>query len=94
VEQIKDIIPKVIKGIQIKKPDVYIKIQAFWEEINNGKASRHSAVVGLKDGKLMVCVDSPAWLFQLRLQKRKIEEQIHKEIPEVSSVYFKIGKVK
>lgn len=94
MEQIKDIIPEVIRGIQTRRPDVQTKILELWKEIGDGKAVRHSAAVGLEDGKLIVHVDSPAWLFQLRLQKKKIEERLQKEAPEVVSIHFKIGKVK
>ncbi len=93
MEQIKDIIPQVINHIAQKKPEVQNKIQRLWQGISNGKAAKHTSVVNLQKGTLTVHVDSPAWLFQMNLQKRKILEHLKEEIPELTQIYFKIGKV-
>lgn len=93
MDPIKDIISKVIANISSGKPEVHDKIQRIWENMLDQKARQHASIVGLQKGKLVVNVDSPAWLFQLNLQKRKVLEKFKEEIPELSYIHFKIGKV-
>ena len=94
MDKIKDIIPNVIQNMSETKPSLQTKIKSVWEEITIDAARHHTAVVGLKSGKLIINVDSPAWLFQMSLKKRKILEQLRKDIPEVSNIILKIGKIK
>jgi len=94
VEQIKDIIPAVIDQIQIRKKDIYGQIQESWKKINSKNIFEHTAIASFNNGQLIIHVDSPTQLFQLKLQKQKLESQMSKEVPVVSKIYFKIGKVK
>ncbi len=94
MEQIKDIISQVIANISSGRPEVHNKIQRIWQNILDKKALQHTAIVGLHKGQLVIHVDSPAWLFQMNFQKRKVLEKLKTEIPELSHIHFKIGKVK
>ena len=93
MEQIKDIISQVIANISSGRPEVHNKIQRIWQNIVDKKALGHTAIVGLQKGQLVIHVDSPAWLFQMNFQKRKVLEKLKIEIPELSHIHFKIGKV-
>ncbi len=94
MDQIKDIIPQVISAMAAGRPEVQNKIQKIWSAVFDAKTLRHTAIVGLQKGKLVVQVDSPAWLFQMNLKKREALARLKAEIPELSHIYFKIGKVK
>ena len=94
VEQLKDILPQVISELSVKMPGTQERIQAIWKLILDGKAAKHSAVRDIKKGVLVVHVDSPAWLFQLSREKKKILEEISRDVPEITSIYFKVGTVK
>jgi hypothetical protein len=94
MEQIKDIVLKVITNISSGRPEVHNKIQRIWQNVFDKKTASHTSIVGLQKGTLVVHVDSPAWLFQMNLQKRKALERLRAEIPELSHIRFKIGKVK
>ena len=94
MEQIKDIVSQVIANISSGKPGVQSKIQRVWQNLCDKKTAQHTAIAGLQKGSLVINVDSPAWLFQMNLQKRKILEKLKEEIPELSHIHFKIGKVK
>ncbi|MFA5059328.1 MAG: DUF721 domain-containing protein [Candidatus Omnitrophota bacterium] len=94
MEQIRDIIQEVIGRMAEKRPETQNKIQNIWKNIADGKAVKHTRIASLEKGKLIVCVDSPAWLFQLNMQKGKILNELKKEIDEISGIYFKIGKIK
>ncbi len=94
MDQIKDIIPEIIKTISEHKPQKETKIQRVWENLFEGKIVKHTNIFGIKDGKLMVHVDSPVWLFRLNSQKYKILKEIKEETPEIEDIRFIIGKVK
>lgn len=94
MEQIKDIVKQVIGSISSGKPEVHNKLQRIWQNVLDKKAIEHTAIVGLRKGELVIHVDSPAWLFQMNLHKRKLLERIQTEYPELSVIRFKLGKVK
>ena len=94
MEPIKEIIPQVIENISQKKPETQLKIQRIWQNTAGDKLGPHTSIAGLKDDTLYVHVDSPAYLFQMNLKKKKILEQLREEIPELKNINFKIGKVK
>lgn len=94
MDQIKDIVKQVIGNMSSGKPEVHNKLQRLWQNILDKKATEHTALMGLRKGELVIHVDSPAWLFQMNLQKRKILERLQTEYPELSAIRFKLGKVK
>jgi hypothetical protein len=94
MDQIKDIIPQVISDLSQRKPHRQIQIQNIWQEIIDEKTRKHVAIAGFDRGRLLVWVDSSTWLFQLNLNKKKILGKIQKQVSEVESIQFKIGKLK
>ena len=94
MDPIKDIIPQVIANISQKRPEAQLQIQRLWQNIIGEKLGQHTVIGGLKDNELLILVDSPAYLFQMNLKKRKILEQLKEQIPELESINLKIGKVK
>jgi hypothetical protein len=92
MDEIKNIIPQVIGQLASKQPETQDKIRHLWDSLIDKKTAPHVNVAGLKKGELLVNVDSPAWLFQMNLQKRKITETFKKEIPDIISIRFRIGK--
>ncbi len=94
MEPIKDIIPQVIANISQKKPETQEKIQRLWYSMVGEQAKEHTAMAEFKDKRLTVHVDSPAWLFQMNVKKRKILERLKEEWPDLQNIHFKIGKVK
>ena len=94
MEPIKDIIPQVIESISQKKPEAQSKLQRIWQSIVGEKSGQHTVIGGFKDNALLVLVDSPAYLFQMNLKKRKFLEQLKEEFPELKEINFKIGKTK
>lgn len=79
---------------QKKKPETELKIQRIWQHALGDHAQKHTQLVGIKEGVLLVFVDSPIWLFQLNLQKRKLLKDIQQEAPEILDVCLKIGKAR
>ena len=94
IDRVGNIVLKVMGDLSAKRPATQDKIFRVWESVCDRKAFRHTAVVGLKDECLFINVDSPAWLFQINFQKRKILRTLKEEIPEITNIRFRIGKVK
>ncbi len=94
MESIKNVVQQVVHDMAEKKPNPENKIQRIWQGLLGGKVTKHTCIFGIKKNQVMVLVDSPAWLFQLNLEKRRILKEIQKEIPDISEIRFKIGKVK
>ena len=93
MDPIKNIVNDVIGKISSKGFNDQTKIFEVWQKIIGETGIKHTRVSGMKDGTLMVLVDSPAWLFQLNLKRKNILDQIQKEKLEIQKIIFKIGKV-
>ena len=94
MDDIKDIINKVIGDIAEKKPDIHNKVDRIWQNLLNKKELKHTKLVGINEGTLSVHVDSPAWLYQMRIRQTKIIKQLKEDAPDIKYIRFKIGKVK
>ncbi len=94
MKTIKEIVHSVIENMSLCKPEVQTKIQRIWKNVLNEKEDLHSKIFDFKADILFVNVDSPSWLYQMNLKKKKILECVQEEIPEIKNIQFKIGKVK
>ncbi len=93
MDNIEDIVKNVIGNIANQNPDTHNKTERLWENLVNEKEFKHTKVMGIKEGGFFVCVDSPAWLYQMRVRSTKILKQLKEEIPEVKYIRFKMGKI-
>ncbi|MDP8265319.1 MAG: DUF721 domain-containing protein [Candidatus Aceula meridiana] len=93
MEQIKDIVSQVVGDLAQRVPQKEETLQRFWKSVMKGKAAKHTSIYGLKEGVLKISVDSPAWVFQLNLNKRKILKELQICFADVKDIRFKIGKV-
>lgn len=94
MDNIKDVVNQVIEKISIKQPVEQGKIDRIWQNVLNEQELKHTCLEGIKDGKLSVNVDSPAWLYQMQIRRTKILERLKDELPDIKSVFFRIGKIK
>ena len=93
MEQIKDIVSQVVGNLSQRGPQQEEKLQRFWQSVMKGKAAKHTSIFGLKEGVLRISVDSPAWVFQLNLHKKKILKELQMCVSDIKDIRFKIGKV-
>lgn len=92
MDEIKNIVNKVFANIPgSTAPKKQEDIGKAWEKILKQYGLTQAKIVGLKDGTLIVSVDSPARLYLFNLKKKKITEQMNREVPEIKKIYFKIG---
>ena len=94
MDDIKNIINTVIGNIANQTPDTHNKIERIWANLLNEKELKHTKIIGVKENGLLVCVDSPAWLYQMRIRQTKILQQLKEDIPQIKYIRFKMGKIK
>jgi hypothetical protein len=93
MESIRDIIPHVIESLTLKKPNTKLNIQDVWR-LAVGVHAEHCSVQDFQKGMLRVHVDSSARMFDLSTKKSEIIKTIQKEIPGLTDIIFKVGKIK
>jgi hypothetical protein len=94
MDNIKDVINKVIGGIAGKSPDAHNKINRIWLNLLTEQELKHTKLMGVNEGTLSVSVDSPAWMYQMRIRQTKILKQLKEEVSEIKQIRFKIGTIK
>ncbi len=94
MDNIKDIVNTVIGNIASQNPDEHNKTERIWKNLLNEKELKHTRIIGIKEETLFVCVDSPAWLYQMRIRQGKLLKQLKEDIPGVKHIRFKMGKIK
>ena len=57
MDNIKDVINKVIGGIADKNPDSHDKINRIWLNLLTKQELKHTKLLGVKDETLSVCVE-------------------------------------
>jgi len=94
MDDIKDIISKVIGDIAEKNPCSYDKVERIWQNLLNKQELKHTKLMGVKDETLLVRVDSPVWLYQMRMRKLRILKRLKEEILDIKQIRFEIGTIK
>ena len=93
MDNIKDLIRRVVKDLADHKTTRSHALEEILQKVFDKNEKKHIKLVGLKDGKASFSVDSPAWLYQMQTRKNKILEKIKSELPEINSIYFRIGNI-
>jgi hypothetical protein len=93
MDNIKDVVDRVIKSMTRNAPGAHRELERIWEEIISQDERKHSKLLGVNQNQLLVCVDSAAWLYQIRTKQKKILDRIKKDNPEIQTIVFKLGKV-
>ena len=91
MDDIKAIVNKVIGGIADKRPDAQNKADRIWQNLLTKQELKHTKLVGINQGLLWVNVDSPAWLYQMKIRQSKLVKQLKEEVPDIQGIRFKIG---
>ncbi len=94
METIGSVITQIFSRLSGGQPSLQERIQQAWDTVIDKKIKGHSKIEGFAEGVLLVCVDSSAWLYQLTVEKEDLLRKMKKEIPQIQSIRFKIGKVK
>ena len=93
MDNIKDIVNQVIENISAKKSENRELLYTVWKGTLNKQELQHAKLQGEKNGTVFVVVDSPAWLYQMKMREGKILKELKKEIPEITQIRFRVGNV-
>jgi predicted nucleic acid-binding Zn ribbon protein len=90
------VLPRVLKGLKLDKLLAAQPAVDLWPEIAGPKTAEHTRAVEVDGKTLVVVVDSPAWMAQLRFLKpqliKKIDARIGKGL--ITDLRFVLGQGK
>jgi predicted nucleic acid-binding Zn ribbon protein len=93
MDNIKDVIGKVIGNLSSRDFSGQDKLAIFWNKVIDPKDLNHTKIIGLKNNKLYIAVDSSAWMFHLRSKKESILSRLSEDMHDVKDIIFRIGKI-
>lgn len=77
-----DILTKVLQTCQRETHQPLLKIDACWQGAFDATLSQNAHPVAMKGTLLMVRVSSPAWIHNLRFQKKQMIETLNRLLGE------------
>lgn len=88
---IKDVLSSVILQMSGEKKRKIGRIKEAWKD------SEHAAPVAFKSGRLVVNIDSSAWMYELNLKKEQIRsglnERLKKDDIIINDIILRIGDI-
>ena len=71
------------------------QIARIWEGVAGSRLAKHSKPVSFKAARLVVNVDSSAWLYELTMQRPEILKKLKKKFIKkpLKELQFRIGEV-
>jgi predicted nucleic acid-binding Zn ribbon protein len=88
------VLPQVLKGLKLDKLMAAQPAVTLWPKVAGPKIAEHTRAVGVDGKTLVVVVDSPAWIAQLRFLKpqllRKVAGHVGKGL--VGDIRFVLGQ--
>ena len=95
-EAIGPIVRKIISRLGLKELVTSSRVFEIWNTVVGTAIARHAQPHSLRDGTLIVNVDSSVWLSQLdRYRKKQIREKLNRQLPHplVKRIIFRFGEV-
>jgi len=89
-QRINQIIPKVLKEMNIETRTKNWEIVEKWEEIVGKRIARHATATAVDTDRLYVEVDNPVWQSQLFLMKKTILNKIRKRDVHIKDITFRV----
>jgi predicted nucleic acid-binding Zn ribbon protein len=90
------VLPRVLKGLKLDKILAAQPAVNLWPEIVGPKTAEHTRAVEVDGNTLVVVVDSPAWIAQLRFLKPQLLKKIAGRVGKglIADVRFVLGQGK
>lgn len=92
MKPISSVISTIYADLRIEEKVILKKIESNWQTLFNSSLSLHTYPFDLKNGELIINVDSSAWLQQIKYMQAMFMEKLS-DYP-IKSVKFRIGKIK
>ena len=96
-EPIGSIVRDILSRLGMKDLMVSSRVFAVWSATVGQAIAGHAQPHSLREGTLIVHVDSSVWLAQLeRFRKRQIREKLNRQLPQpmVKRIIFRIGELR
>lgn len=94
MDNIEDVVKKVFEEFHQKNPSQRKNVEDTWKRLVSSEEQKHTKLVGVKEGEILVFVDSSAWLYQMRTKQTRLLEDFKKECPYVQSINLRLGSTK
>ena len=94
MERIKDVIKNVITEISPERRQKQQDVLKLWQEMLGKEAFKHTKLIGFKNHKLLVNVDSSVWMFQLNLKRSYLLARLREALKDLEGIIFRMGSVK
>jgi len=87
---INDVINSLSKGRLLSE-----EIERAWQDAALGVLKGHAKAAAFKDGRLLVTVDSSAWLYKAAFCKKELLDRLNDKLGDdrVKKIDFKIGAI-
>jgi predicted nucleic acid-binding Zn ribbon protein len=87
------VLPRVLKGLKLDKVLAAQPAVELWPQIAGPKTAEHTRAVEVDGNTLVVVVDSPAWIAQLRYLKPQLLKKISGRVGKglIGDVRFVLG---
>lgn len=94
MEKLSASIEKIVSDLEKGREKDGAQIYAQWPRIVGNLLARRCSPVDLKEGTLIVNVESPAWMYMLRLKNAQILRQLNKiSKKDIQAIKLRLGKV-
>lgn len=94
MEPIKSIVNNVIRNIQKRQQCPKEKIEEVWTRCVKKSIAQHTRVHFLKNGKLYINTENPAWSYELKIKKDAIIQRLQKASEnKIKDIRFKVGDI-
>jgi len=92
---IKDVLDGILRDLGGGKVSQAGLLGTAWANAVGEAGTKHSKPIDIRDGVMIVHVDSSSWLHKLTMEKMKILMQIKKELAEgsVKDIKLRIGEI-
>lgn len=94
--RIKDVVGAVIAKMSGEKKDKIDQIQEAWRAVVDKRTNAHARPASFRTKKLIVSVDSSAWMYELNMRKDQIKAGINSRLEgskeAVKEIILRIGE--
>jgi len=92
---IKDVLDGILRDLGGGKISQAGALGAAWEKAIGEAGTKHAKPIDIREGVLVVHVDSSSWLHKLTMEKARILAQIRGELGEgpVKDIKLRIGEI-
>jgi predicted nucleic acid-binding Zn ribbon protein len=93
-KRVGDVLPGVVKGLRLTESVAAQPAVSSWPELVGATIARHSRAVDVEQKTLVVVVDSPAWMAQLKYLVPDLRRRIDARVGRgrINEIRFVLGR--